>query len=370
MTDNIRYLKIFETLKSDILSGRYASPRSFPSAMALANRFKTTRATIRRALDQLRNMGFVGSRQGAGTYVTKAAMSRKIGLVVPDHGRSEFFPAIVKEISRLAQKESYSLLFGEVAAETDAKRAEQVENLAREFIGQNVSGVIFQPMDYVKDSEAINRKVLSLFDAAKIPVVLCDYDFVDSPDRSAYDVVGINNVEAGALMVKHLLAVGVRNVHFHLKPFAPQSHKNFIRGAVSECRDRVGEKTGKNVLVCDPDDVEKVRKYYRKNRPDAFVCGNDSTAAKLKKTLWKIGIGVPQDLLLTGMNDLQIATLLTPPLTTVHLPCEQIAEAAFYRLLARIASPEMPATEVFLPVRLVVRDSTKKVSVTKRARKK
>jgi len=71
---------------------------------------------------------------------------------------------------------------------------------------------------------------------------------------------------------------------------------------------------------------------------------------------------VPQDLLLTGMNDLQIATLLTPPLTTIHLPCEQIAEAAFYRLLRRISSPGMPATEVFLPVKLVVRDSTRKVS--------
>jgi len=168
----------------------------------------------------------------------------------------------------------------------------------------------------------------------------------------------------------HLLSVGAKNVHFHLKPFAPQSHRNFIRGAAAACRDRMEKRGGNDVLVCDPGDVEAVRKHCRRNRPDAFVCGNDSTAAKFMKTLLKIGIGVPRDVLLTGMNDLQIAMLLTPPLTTVHLPCEQIAEAAFYRLLARMATPSLPPTEVYLPVSLVVRDSTGRISSNAVCRKR
>jgi len=358
----IRYQEIYETLKSEILSGKYSCSGVFPSSMTLANRFRTTRATIRRTVDKLRSNGLVRSRQGAGTYVTREARSRRIGLIVPDHGRSEFFPAVVKEISRLAQKESYTLLFGEIVAETADGRVRQVERLALEFIDQKVSRVIYQPIDYIANSEAANRRVLALFDKASIPVVLSDYDFVESPARSKYDVVGINNVEAGALIVEHLLSVGAKNIHFHLNPLAPQSHRNFIRGAVNAYRDR-NAKAGMNVLTCDACDLHAVRKYVRKNHPDAFVCGNDSSAAHLKKTLWSFGVAVPQDILLTGVNDLQIASLLTPTLTTIHIPCEEIAEKAFSVLLSRMKRPSSTVMEVFLPVHLVVRDSTRRETV-------
>jgi LacI family transcriptional regulator len=364
-----KYKTLAETLKKNILDGKYGVGNPLPSMRGLIGRFGVSKTTVQRALDELFAQGLISRKQGCGTFVTSLATTRKIGLIVPDHGRSEFFPAIAKEISRLAQKEEYTLLFGEVGASTDEERVWQVEQLARDFIVQRVSGVIFQPIDYVKDSVTINRKVLARFDSARIPVVLCDYDFVEAPDRSQYDVVGINNAEAGALMARHLIEAGARKVHFHLKPYAPESHRGYIRGAIHACRDMGGKVSDSHLLVSDPDDVAALKRHLRKSRPDAFVCGHDASAAKLKKSLWKLGLAVPQDLLLAGLNDLQIAPLLTPPLTTVHLPCEAIAETAFSRLQSRIANPALPPVEMYLPVRLVIRDSTKRPVESKGKRK-
>ena len=64
--------------------------------------------------------------------------------------------------------------------------------------------------------------------------------------------------------------------------------------------------------------------------------------------------------MLTGFADLQIASLMTPQLTTVRQNREQMAEAAFRRLMERIANPSLPPCDIFLPAPLIVRGSTEK----------
>jgi len=351
----------FDTLREEILSGRYLSEDAFPSVSSACRRFGLSLATVVRIFDRLKVEGLVASQQGVGTFVTRNARLRKIGLVVPDHGQSEFFPAIVREISRLSQDAGYTLVFGEIAAGgKDAARVAQLGRLVDDMIAQGVAGVIFQPIDYIGDSEAANRRVLERFDAARIPVVLCDYDYVEAPARSNHDVVGFNNLQAGAIVVRHLLDRGARNIHFHLRPFAPRSHRGLVCGAFGALVEGTRRMPADRLLTCAPDDAAAVGRYCRRHRPDAFVCGNDSTAARLKKTLASLGYDVPRDLMLTGVNDLQIASLLTPSLTTVHVACDQIASTAFRRLVARIADPALPPCEILLPIRLVARESTRR----------
>ena len=76
------------------------------------------------------------------------------------------------------------------------------------------------------------------------------------------------------------------------------------------------------------------------------------------KTLSKLGLRVPGDILLAGFNDVQIASLTMPGLTTIHQPCEDIAREAFRVLLDRIADRTRPAREIYLPAPLVERGST------------
>ena len=58
--------------------------------------------------------------------------------------------------------------------------------------------------------------------------------------------------------------------------------------------------------------------YLKKNRPDAIVCGNDTTAAYLGHTLDVLGIRVPEDIMLAGFDDVQHAYVMSPQLTTIH----------------------------------------------------
>ena len=119
---------------------------------------------------------------------------------------------------------------------------------------------------------------------------------------------------------------------------------------------------GGNVLYAEADDLKALKRYLKrqKRRPDAFICSNDAIAAVFKQTLEKAGLRVPEDVMLTGFADLPVAALMTPPLTTVRQNREQMAQAAFRQLLARIADPSLPACDFFLPAPLVVRGSTER----------
>ena len=64
--------------------------------------------------------------------------------------------------------------------------------------------------------------------------------------------------------------------------------------------------------------------------------------------------------MLIGFADLQIASLMTPQLTTIRQNREQMAQAAFCRLMERIEKPSLPPCDIFLPAPLIARGSTEK----------
>ena len=348
---------LLRTLRKDILGGRYDLKKPFPSERALISRFKLSRNTIQHALHDLVADGLLTSRRGAGYFVTKSAVSRKIGLLVPRKGLSEFFQPVIGEISRLAQQAGYSLQFGEMPAQGPEGRAHATVRLAKDMVKQGVAGVIFQPNEGVGDAESINRTVAAIFRTAGVALVLCDYDIVTPPVRSEFDVVGSNNIEAGMRLAEHLAAAGAKRILFVLPPNAATSHVNRCRGAIALTTSLDG-KCRCETFESAPDDVTAFRRKFRRNRPDAIICCNDKCAAELLRTLDKLKIRVPDDMLLAGFDDISIASLTIPSLTTIHQPCTKIARAAFGRLLARMRNPELDPMKITLDAPLVVREST------------
>lgn len=187
-------------------------------------------------------------------------------------------------------------------------------------------------------------------------------------DGHAYDVVGIDNVAAGALVAEHLVGLGVRRIAFQKRPKCSSSVNDRWRGVASASLFGASS-LRTSALVAEPDDVDAVRRHLRRFRPEAFVCGNDAAAVALKQSLERLGKRVPDDVLLAGFDDVQFAKIVSPQLTTVRQPCETIAETAFYRLLARIANPSLTPVHVALPVSLVVRGSTAREDVEGKTRK-
>lgn len=91
-------------------------------------------------------------------------------------------------------------------------------------------------------------------------------------------------------------------------------------------------------------------------RPTALVCDDDLMAAGACKAARRLGLRVPEDVSVTGFDDLSLATALEPELTTVRIPAEEVGAAGMRALLDVLAdrSPGRPV----LPVRLMARGST------------
>ena len=75
-------------------------------------------------------------------------------------------------------------------------------------------------------------------------------------------------------------------------------------------------------------------------------------------------IRIPGDVRIVGIDDVNYASLLPVPLTTIRQPCREIGAAALEAMLDRLDRPAMPARDILLDCELVVRDSCGAAAVT------
>ena len=359
---NSSYREILELLRSEILGGKFSSASKFPSSMALARRFKTTRFTVRQALDRLRQEGLIVAQKGRGTFVSQQARSRLVGVVIPGISySSEFFQPIIASLLKCAHERDYTILMEGVWTPNAQGNSEEALSVARRLVERKVAGVIYQPIEYSQSSEAANRRVLEIFSKAGIPVVLFDGDIVAYPNRSDFDLVSIDNVAAGETLGLHMLERGAKNVYFLMRENWVQNVRNRARGVGNIIRAMGGEWKASNVVYGDPLDAEFVGRIMRKRpKPDAFVCENDVLAAGLKMTLERIGINVPGAVMVGGFDDVQVARITPPGLTTIRQPLDMIAQVTFKRLCERMTNPSACQTpfHIVCPFALVVRGTT------------
>ena len=356
MSSSVRYREICDALKDEILSGKYASARSFPSSIALSRRFKTTRATIRRAIDQLRSQGFIGCRKGSGTFLTKSGASRKIGLIVPALPKVEIFSTICHEISSVCQEHDRLVLFADEKADAADKVGNRLKKLAEKFIEDGVAGIVFHPVDYCPNASRINREIVGVFARANIPVVLLDCDLEYTLQSSGLDQVGVDNVEVGWKLGRHVVEKGAKRILFVMRTKWSVNVWKRLLGLKSAAEGCKGVKVGEYFL--DTGSREAFLKLLRRKCPDAIVCSSDAVAANVLKLVEKAGKSSPKDVLVAGINDIEIARITSPSLTTVRQPCADIARAAIETLEWRMLNPDAKPRQVWLPTELVVRDST------------
>lgn len=93
-------------------------------------------------------------------------------------------------------------------------------------------------------------------------------------------------------------------------------------------------------------------------RPTAIVAGNDAQALGVLHAAQRLGLSVPRDLSVIGFDDLAIAELASPRLTTIHVPLREMADHATRLVLQLLEDPASEVIRVELATRLVVRDST------------
>jgi DNA-binding LacI/PurR family transcriptional regulator len=358
-----KYRQIFDRLVRDLASGKYAPGQKFPSEATLVRLFGASRITVGRAVRELKEQGLVQRIAGSGTYVRNRAGDggALFGLLIPDLGETEIFEPICQGMANAPKESEYGLLWGRTDV-AGATKEEQAWSLCQQFIERRVAGVFFAPLEITPAKRGTNEVIVKALDKAQIPVVLLDRCILPFPQRSRYDLVGINNRRAGYLATEHLLRQGCRRLLF----VADLSVTSTVEGRIVGFREALLA----NGLAVEPRLIQclasikngALKKLLDDLRPEGFVCVNDRTAGRLMQGLLSLGGRIPEDFKIVGIDDVEYAKLLPVPLTTIHQPCREIGHAAMATMFERIKHPNMLARDILLDCELVVRASCGNVS--------
>jgi GntR family transcriptional regulator, arabinose operon transcriptional repressor len=349
---------IYEQLLSEIQSGVYKPGERLPSEAVLCERFQASRITVARAFQTLQREHLVTRRPGSGTYVEKPARqdSLQFGLLIPDLGTTDIFEPICQGIMRSPAARFHSLTWGHsTGQEKDLERA--AEQLCQQYITQKVAGVFFAPAEFTETRSDVNRTIACRLQEAGVTVVLLDRCFETYPKRSHFDLVGIDNHRAGRMLTDHLLETGARRIVFAMRPHSAST----VEARLAGYRDALfsfDQRLSPSSISGNFEDPAWVRRMLDRERPDAIVCANDYTAAHLMQTLISLGVRIPEDIKMVGVDDVTYAKLLPTQLTTIRQNCAEIGAVAMAVMLDRLAHPSQPVKDILIRTELVVRASS------------
>lgn len=196
----------------------------------------------------------------------------------------------------------------------------------------------------------------SLLRVASIPVVVT-WSFDDKLPS-----IGFDNEAAGTLVADHLLDLGHTRIGVISGAVRANDRARLRLAGAKAALSRRGLSLPGSRVVEQPFTLAGGRAGLRhllsaSVPPTAIICGNDLLGSGALLEALGSGLRVPADISIAGMDDLEIASHLTPALTTVHLPTEELGEEVAVNLLTLMAGGRCPP-RVELPIELVVRAST------------
>ncbi len=229
---------------------------------------------------------------------------------------------------------------GMVIATTDYDPAREAAQI-RLLLNRGVDGLMLV-------GESCDPAVYRMLERRGVPFVLVWWWRMDCP----WPCIGFDNRAAARAMAERVLDLG----HRRIAMIGGIAHDNDratarIRGVRDALASR-GLQLGPGKLVEVPYTLdagaEAARRFMSAARPPtAIVCGNDVLAAGALIGCRSMGLEVPADVSVTGFDDIDLATVLEPALTTVHVPHVRMGRAAGSALLRALAGEEKVTSAVF-----------------------
>lgn len=350
-----KHRQLFEELGRAIQAGTFVPGQRLPTEAELMQQYQVSRTTVTRTLRDLEHRGVIWRRRGSGTFVKEIVRTAtdQFGMMVHGIEPGSIFLSVYETLARAVDNAGAHVLLAHLTAET--KLADEAAESAERLVARGVRGVFYLPHGISGEGDLVNRRVMEIFTRANVPVVLLDRDICNFPDRSAYDLVGVDNLRGGYLLGQHLIDLGCRRTMFFSENVAFSSARARWIGyrAAMEANGIEARSFGG-----DPESPAAVMNVIREHRPDGIVCDNDRHAAIIMRHLLNEKIEIPGEIKLAGFDDTPTASLLTVPLTTVRQPAGAIALRAASVMNDRIAHPNLPPVHVAVHCELVVRAST------------
>lgn len=268
--------------------------------------------------------------------------SNIIGLIVP-HIRHPYFAEAISNVENEAYKKGYKILLCNSQC-MDEREREYIEICS----SNRVAGIILFSGQIAVDA----------FVKLDVPVITIER-FLDNGTAS----VECDNYEGGKIAARKLIACGCRHlVHVgSVNRNLPMPADLRSRGFQEIC-----DQEGVSFLEMVTEEDQFNSMNYAKMlegiltdypETDGIFTNNDIIAAQALQVCHRLGMSVPGRLKIIGFDDVSIASLTTPMLTTLHQPMKEIAETAV-DLLDRASKGRLVARRTVLPVTLIERETT------------
>jgi LacI family transcriptional regulator len=306
---------------------------------ALSGRRSVSAATLARVRQAADELGY-RPNQVASSLRTKR--TQMVGLLVPDIA-NPFYPVVARGLHDAIAADGYYTIIGS----TDGKRETELGFLEG-MVRRSVDGIVLFAFGLTEED-------LTKVVPARTRLVVATSQLMIPYDRVCTDDAG--GAEAAT---RHLLAQGITEIAFVSGPKGHGPGDQRMAGYT-----RAMHSAG---LV--PAEADIVRSDYtvaggrqavgellgRRRPPRAVVCANDLIAIGALEAAQAAGITVPTDLAVIGYDDIDAASLVAPPLTTVVLPAYEFGRQSGRLLLDRLIDGfDGPPRTVVVPTQLAVR---------------
>ena len=347
-----QYFQLQTWLLEQIDHGQFKPGDQIPTEKELGTMTGLARATIRQAVGNLVNMGYLVRKRRLGTFVryrqTIKEKQTSIGILIPDI-RSGYAPELARGAEDEAAKHKYSLIL----CNTDDSylRADQQ---ADRLIDARVSGAIFIPTD---TSDEKNRRIVDKFVKNKIPVVLVDRTI---PDISV-DHVTTDNHEGAFALTEYLINMGHRKIAIILSSLFSTERERLEGYQAALAQHEIP--MDPSIMITDGGPFKKkryrelVQKLLKKHsRYTAIFAGHDRIALLVYSVAHEMGLSIPDDISIVGYDDLPFTTI---SLTTMHQHIYEMGQQSLNLILARIRGDISAVQKIVLRSHLVERTSVK-----------
>jgi LacI family transcriptional regulator len=316
-------------------------------SIAINGRKGINEQTRKRILDAVKQYGMEINRKKpprGQTSVINLVIYKKHGQV---YGDTPFFSAVIEGISSQIRKLKYNLQIFFFYGNQDA--GEQIHSLVTSVC----AGMILLATE-------MNDEDIEIFRQLPLPLVVLD-SYVDF---SGLNCIAINNIQGACAATRFLIDRGHTTIGHIASSVAINNFRDRRAGflkAVSGASGGGKEITSGIVRVAPTEDgaYNDMTAFLSKHPklPSAFFADNDIIAIACIHALKDSGYTVPDDVSIVGFDDIPMAKVTSPKLTTIRVPKEQFGMYAVTRLNNLISKPTPSSIKILIDVTLEVRGS-------------
>ncbi len=350
------YQQLFIILKQKIVNGSIPVGSKLPGEDEIEAFYNVSRTTVRQAIEVLVKEGFVRKQQGKGTFVIANKPKRiqtiqglkSIAFLLPDllqQHSNNIAASVVSKVETYLQKKNFNLILAQ------SNYSLENENRILQILARENAGIIWLPED-----ESYRSASHYAFQLAADGYPLLLFDRTIKGLDAGYVIT--DNYAAMTSLVQHLISLGHRSIAFYgtltNRPTSLEDRFNgylhtIAKNGLTINYDWIfpeGENGLHQLLLC----------LSQRERPTAVVCKDDIEAYKVIDKALGLGLNIPQDLSVTGFDNLE-NNFYNLKLTTVNQDSDLLGTCLAEQIITAVTA-NLPLGKIVLPAPLIIGNTT------------